>query len=80
MHAGRKGIKTRGRIGLPIPEFQMSTTNAYLVADIALADYGRKEIDIAETSIVIDLNDDYITMFNMAERINFIKQNYEKHW
>jgi hypothetical protein len=37
-------------------------------------------INTEETSIVIDLNDDYITMFNMAERINFIKQNYEKHW
>ncbi len=29
----------------------MSTTNDYLVADIALADYGRKEIDIAETEM-----------------------------
>ena len=29
----------------------MSTTNDYFVADIALADYGRKEIDIAETEM-----------------------------
>ena len=29
----------------------MSTTNDYLVADIGLADFGRKEITIAETEM-----------------------------
>ncbi|MGF0539740.1 adenosylhomocysteinase [Agrobacterium sp. ES01] len=29
----------------------MSTTNDYVVADISLADYGRKELDIAETEM-----------------------------
>jgi hypothetical protein len=32
----------------------------------------QQEIDIAETSNVIDLDDDNATLLNMTERINFI--------